>query len=606
MTETSAFSKKERILLFALFAAIWAFLWIKAIVAPMSHDEVATFFYYVQNHRFLPFVTQADANNHILNSAFTTLFYSLWGASPIVLRLESLLSFAVYFFFTVKISAHLKNKLVRWAFIIVFASASGMIEFFALSRGYGMSMAFLLGSLYYLMQTLQQNRALTYAASLLMGVLALSANLTLLVSFLIVFAWLLMRQLIQFRGGLKRNVAILISTIFLFIIPLWVLMKYIFHLQSAGALYYGSLSGFWQLTVNSLSFMFTGCNGPVVPFIILFLFINAAAIFLAILYKEKLLPLLTEPAMVFFVLLCANIAALLLMGRLLKVNYPEDRTGLYLFPFFIGSLCFLTDKALALWNRKWLLILLLPLMFFPVNFLYSLNFSRCNIYIEDRFPQRYFDRVSSAQRPGDFPPTVGGNSVKLFCWTYFNYRSGGTQGAVHFWNFPSIDEEYQIVRPDEIPAWKNSYDSIDYDKYSGLLLLQRKSTYTRVLLDSLSVSTPAEIKDEYFDLCTFSADSLRGKTLYLGYKLTFSTAEAPFNTRVVIDVGDKDGKSLAYEYISLNWLKLHYEGNSTNFINGMLIHKLPPEAVSIKSYIWNLDKAPYSVKGNVYLFNLNN
>ncbi len=604
MTGTIAFSKKEKIVLFALFATIWAFLWIKAIVAPMTHDEVATFFYYVQNHRFLPFFTQADANNHVLNSALTTFFYSLFGPSPLVLRLGSLMSFVAYFWFTIKLSSQIKDAIIRWVFVIAFTCSSGMIEFFALSRGYGMSMALLLGSIYYLMQAFRTNRPRYYIACLLFALLALLANLTLLVSFLIIFAWLLLLHGLKFEAGIKRNSMLIVSYLVLAVIPLWGFLKYIFLLQNTGALYYGSLRGFWALTVHTLSFMFTGLSGQVVPFVVLFLFVSMGLIFLMVLAKEKSLPLITDPKLIFFVLLCGNIAAILFMGRMMKVNYPEDRTGLYLFPFFIGSLCFLADKALALWNKKWLLLLLIPLLFFPVNFLYSLNFSRCNIYVEDRFPQRFFDRVSSAHRPGDFPATVGGNSVKLFCWTYFNYRSGGTQSAVHFWNFPSTEEEYQIVRTDEIPAWKNSYDSIDYDKYSGLLLLQRKTAYTRVLLDSLSVFTPTEITGEYFDLYSFKADSLRGKTLYVGYKLTFSTAVAPFNTRVVIDVADKDGKSLAYEYISLNWLKLHYEGNSTNFINGMLIHKLPPEAVSIKSYIWNLEKATYSVKGNVYLFKL--
>jgi hypothetical protein len=606
MTGTSAFSKKEKIVLFALFAAIWVFLWIKAIVAPMSHDEVATFFYYVQNHSFIPSFTEADANNHVLNSALTTFFYSLFGSSPVVLRLASLLSFIAYFWFTIKLSTHISNKLIRWIFIIVFTCSSGIIDFFALSRGYGMSMALLLGSIYYIVKALQTNRSIYYLGCLLFALFALLANLTLLISFLMIFAWLMLLYLMKFKTGTKRNNILTVLYLFLALIPVWGILKYIFLLQNTGALYYGSLNGFWRVTIHTLSFMFTGFNGQVAPFMVLFLFGAIGLIFVVILVKEKIIPLLTDPKLIFFVLLCGNIAAILFMGRVMKVNYPEDRTGLYLIPFFIGSMCFLTDKALIIWNKKWLLLLMIPLLFFPVNFLYSLNFSRCNIYIEDRFPQRYFDKVSSAQKPGDFPATVGGNSVKLFCWTYFNYRSGGTQSAVHFWNFPSTDEEYQIVRPDEIPAWKNSYDSIDYDKYSGLLLLKQKIAYTRVLFDSLSISTPAGMKEEYFDLCTYQADSLHGKTLYLGYRLNFSSAEVPFNTRVVIDVSDKDGKSLAYEYISLNWLKLHYEGNSTNFINGMLIHKLPPEAVSIKSYIWNLDKVPYLVKGSVYLFSLKN
>jgi hypothetical protein len=198
----------------------------------------------------------------------------------------------------------------------------------------------------------------------------------------------------------------------------------------------------------------------------------------------------------------------------------------------------------------------------------------------------------------------GGNSVKLFCWTFYNYLGDGSQGVVHYWNFPSTDEEYQIVRHDEIPSWRSVYDSIDYDGYSHLLLQKKKTHYLRTLLKTQTIATPAGMSGEYFDLCNLNADSLSGKTLYLGYKLCFSSAMAPFNTRVVIDMAGKDGKSLSYQYISLNWLKLHYQGEPNNFVNGMLIHKIPPEAASIKSYVWNLDKVAYSVKGSIYLFEL--
>jgi hypothetical protein len=604
MFERHTYSKRERVILLVLFLAIWAFLWIKAVVAPMSHDEVATFFYFVQNHRFLPFFSEADANNHILNSALTTFFYSLFGPLPVALRLASLLSYVLYFLFTIKLSTQIKNALIRWAFVIVFSCSSGMIEFFALSRGYGMSMALLLGSLYYLMLAFQNNQFKYYLSCLFLALLALLANLTLLVTFLIIFVWLLLLNILKFEKGIKRNSILIISYIVLALIPLLGFLKYIFLLQNTGALYYGSLSGFWTLTVHTLSYMFTGFSGPMVPYVILFLFVFISILFVLIIAKEKIILLLTDSKLIFFILLCGNIAAIIYMGRVMRVNYPEDRTGLYLFPFFIGSLCFLLDRIIELWNKKWALLFLLPLLFFPLNFIYTLNFSRCNVYIEDRFPERYFDIISAAQKSGDFPATVGGNSVKLFCWTYFNYCHQGTQGAVHYWNFPSTDEEYQIVRTDEIPGWKNSYDSIDYDKHSRLLLLKRKIAYTRVLLDSLCLSSPLEVNGEYLDLCQYKTDSLLGKTLYLGYKLNFSTAMAPFNSRVVIDVCDKDGKSLVYEYICLNWLKLHYSGKEQNFINGMLIHKIPPEAASIKSYIWNLDKATYLVKGSVYLFSL--
>ncbi len=604
MSEHPIFSKKESFLLWILFTAIWTYLWLKTLMAPMSHDEIATFFYYIQNHSFLPFFTQADANNHVLNSALTTLSYTLFGDAPLALRLPSLLMFIPYFYFTVKISTQIKNLIIRWAFILTLITSAGMIEFFALSRGYGMSMALLLGCIYYLMRGFRTNKTAHYLICLFLALMALLANLTLLVSFLIIFAWLILFQFLRYQAGIKRNILLLTGYLFMAIIPLGLFLKYIFLLQNTGALYYGSLSGFWQLSVHSISFMFTGLSGPFFPFLFLGWFIIMMIFFMVILFSVKIRSLIFDAQMIFWVLLCGNIAAIIFMGKVMKVNYPEDRTGLYLFPFFVGSLCFLSDKLLQQWNKKWLLVVLLPLLFFPINLLVSANFGRSNIYLQDRFPQRFFDAVYAQHAQGEFPASVGGNSVKLFCWTFFNYRKDGSLGPVHFWNNPSHDEEFQIVMPDEIPSWRTYYDSIDCDKYSGLLLLKRKIAYHKHLLKVDDVAAATKKPQEYLNLTETDVDSLAGKTLYMGYKLSINTAAAPFNARVVIDICDSNGKSLTYEYISLNWLKLHYQSPDINFLNGMLIPKLPPEAAKIKTYIWNLSKVPFSVKGKVFLFEM--
>jgi hypothetical protein len=604
MKTISIFSKQERIVLFALFVAIWSYLWLKSILAPMSHDELATFYHFIQHTAFLPFFCHLDANNHVLNSALTSLFYILFGNSPFVLRLANLLSFIPYFYFAVKLSTHLKSGIIRWVFIITLSTSAGLIEFFALCRGYGMSMAFLLGSIYYLMQIFKTNQTKYFLLCLLLALLAFAANLTLLVSFLIIFVWILSHYILKFNSGFRRNLTLILAYLFMAIIPIAVFLKYIFLLQKTGALYYGNLSGFWQLSIHSISFMFTGIASPFFPYLFLVLFICILLIFILIIFKEKITNLFFDPAMIFFMLLCLNIISILLMGKVMKVNYPEDRTGLYLFPYFIGSLCFLSDKAILLSKKNWILILLFPLVFFPVNLIYSANLGRCNIYLLDRFPQRFFDTVYNHYKPEEFPATIGGNCTKLICWNYYNYRKDGSQSTVQDWNFPSNDEDYQIVMPHDIDRWKTYYDSLDIDKYSGLLLLKKKQPYLRSLIDSILVSSNFSNTEEYFNLFETKTDSLNGKTLYLGYKLNISSCVAPFNAHIIIDVQDKNGKGLYYQNIRLNWLKLHYAGDKINFINGMLIHKLPPEAASLKSYIWNIDKAPYEVSGNLYLYEL--
>ncbi|MEI6124814.1 MAG: hypothetical protein WCQ95_14440 [Bacteroidota bacterium] len=598
------FSKTEKRILYVLFVCTWVFVWLKAIAVPFMHDEVATFFYFIQNHRFIPFLSGWDANNHFLNSALTSLFYSLFGDAPLWLRMPNVLMFPLYFYYCVRLSSFLQQKLSRWVFILALTLSTAMVDFFCISRGYGMSMAFLAAALFWFFKCLQQNQLKHHFYCLLFGLLALSANLTLLVSFSAIIGLLMLHNLVHIKQGIAKNLKQFLLYLLVGIAPLLFAVFYMFALKQHGALYYGSLLGFWKLTVFSISTMLSGMSNWVFPYIFMILFLVQIVIAGFLLIKNSKLNIIFQPYLTFFLLLCGNIAVILFLGKVMKVNYPEDRVGLYLFPYFIGSLVFLTDRLFAVINKKWLFVVLIPCLFFPVNFMYSLNLSHYNIYPEDRFPQRFFQNVCLHTPPNPFPATIGGNSVKHFCWTFFNYRSGGTQSAMQYWNFPSTDEEYQIVKPDEIGNWRQYYDSLDYDRNTKLLLLKRKHFYEKVLLKTLPVNSKTNIRSEYFNIDEFKTDSLVGKTLYLGYKLNFATPAVPFNTRLVIDVSDKDSKNIAYQYISLNWLKLYYKGDNNNFVNGMLVHKLPPEASSIKTYVWNIDTVPYAVSGTFFVYEL--
>ena len=136
--------KKDGLIAIFIFSLVFIYLAIRAFMVPLVHDEVATFFHYIQKGEFLPPLAHWDANNHILNSILSYFSYLLFGSSELSLRLSNLIFFPVFFFFVYRISNLLRNSILKWAFFITFVFAHNFIEYFALSRGYGMSMALLL------------------------------------------------------------------------------------------------------------------------------------------------------------------------------------------------------------------------------------------------------------------------------------------------------------------------------------------------------------------------------------------------------------------------------------------------------------------------------
>jgi hypothetical protein len=81
----------DKLIFIAVSIIMAAFLVARAILVPMAHDEIATFYYFVQSGKVSPFLSNIDTNNHFLNSALTWVSYRFFGSSPLALRLPNLL-----------------------------------------------------------------------------------------------------------------------------------------------------------------------------------------------------------------------------------------------------------------------------------------------------------------------------------------------------------------------------------------------------------------------------------------------------------------------------------------------------------------------------------
>ena len=108
----------ERLVFILLFIFLLVYLILRATLIPMVHDETMTFFHYVHSQRFIPYFSDWDANNHILNSFLSCISDLIFGSTPLALRLPNVLSFIVFTYFIVLISDELKNKLLRNVFVL--------------------------------------------------------------------------------------------------------------------------------------------------------------------------------------------------------------------------------------------------------------------------------------------------------------------------------------------------------------------------------------------------------------------------------------------------------------------------------------------------------
>ncbi len=585
-------------------AALFIYLLLRSIFVPFLYDESATFFHYIHKGSFIPPYAHWDANNHILNSALGYFSYLSFGSSTFALRLPNLLTAILFFYYTYKIAKEISNKTIRWTFIITLFFAHNFIEFFALSRGYGMSMAFLFGAIYSVIQVVKNNRLSDYLSSVIFISLAILANLTLINTAIMLAIILSINVFIsrpktkQLEHEASNFFTLKAATIITLgvLLPIAALIRLLLEFKMKGLLYYGSLEGFWELSVNSFIKLLTQSENILIPTFILIYFISIIAILVYQLINAKQISSFWKAQYLFVALFLGNLVAILIMAYFLNINYPEDRTGIYFFPLFIGAILFSIDQISDKIKPKLLFAILLPFLFFPVHFIYSLNLDHSTLWAEESLPTRFIQRIADDSKEKDEPLTIGGYRMRLLTVAYQNYRLGGELNQIQGSHYPEYLSDYQIVIVNENEKWLDHYSIEDYEASSNLSLLKRKKVLASVGLRNINPDRTGFINKQYHNLYKVSVDTLLGETLLIDVEMSINSPEEPFIAWLVAVINDESNNRIAYEYVALDWKKTRWKGEKNNFSARLFLYKIPEESSTLSIYFWNIEKKEYELK----------
>jgi len=570
-----------------IFAFLFVYIALRAINIPLVHDEAATFFYYIQTGNYLPPEAHLDANNHILNSALASLSFQVFGSSEWALRLPNVLAFGIFLFFVYRISTKITNRYLQWIFIISLSFAHNFIEYFGLSRGYGLSMAFLMGAVYYLMQVLKYSKIQYYFLSILFLSLAIFANFTLLNTAIIFTALLGVNIILNFKqSSWFKSVSNSIILILFIAGPMRAAIEILFNYKERGLLYYGKLDGFWQVSVRSLIKLLTGTNSIVSEVLVVYFVIGILLLLALSILKTRVFRDYLQTKYIFVILLLGNLVAVFLLGSFMGVNYPEDRTGLYFFPFFIGSIIFLLDRINLKTGYK--IIALVPLLFFPIHFALNMNLSYSSFWKNEHIPKRFINKVQESDRPSIYPATVGGYEMRRLIWAYENSRIGGNLNQIQSASYPETISDFQLVEIKDKPDWAKYYSIIGFDSISNLSLLKRKNTLHKTTIGQYHIDTLVHTNQTYYNLYNTDIDSCSMSSFIINTHFRFNTDKRATNVSLVASVSDSTGKSLYYEFIKFSWKKEFWQREV--FSGSIVIAGLPDNAHNINVYLWNRDK----------------
>jgi hypothetical protein len=133
-----------------LSTIVFAYIATKATVSSFTHDESFSYLHFI-SQSFMDIISNQGAysNNHVLNTLGMKYAEIIFGSSEVSLWLPNLIMLLVFFMYTFLLFRKSDPVLCISVFILMITNTA-LIDFFGLARGYGMSIGFMIMSLYHL------------------------------------------------------------------------------------------------------------------------------------------------------------------------------------------------------------------------------------------------------------------------------------------------------------------------------------------------------------------------------------------------------------------------------------------------------------------------
>lgn len=299
---------------------LFAFIYVvaRAWNVAFTHDEALTWQIITGNGDLAN-----TANNHWLNTWLSDLSLQLPGKPELLLRLPNVIGFLVFGWFTLRITTRYFSTLTGTALVLLLLGNAYLLDYFSLSRGYGISLGMLLACLYYLLLPKYTYQTALYTSFFAIGGVVANLNFTNL--FLLIHLWIFMQLM---RQPETRNVKS-----FLLFIPFgivsWFVITRLFFLKNQNQLYFGveSFKTTLDYLIYSVLYNYRGLKS------ILWIrsgFFVLSAVSFFLLWKQR-----DRVTLLLFYLTFGSIGILLVQHHVFHTLYPLDRSSILFIPLFI-------------------------------------------------------------------------------------------------------------------------------------------------------------------------------------------------------------------------------------------------------------------------------
>lgn len=250
------------IVILVFYLSIFIYVVLRAYFLSFTHDESISYSIVAGDPAWIN-----DVNNHILNTFLMGLSSNLFGNNELALRLPNVLSFAIYLLGCFLILKESKNTWLLLLGSSLLLLNPFLIEFFSLARGYGLSLGFMMMSLYFLLKysfdkSTYKSFIKNFSLSSVFGSLAFFSNLILINYYIacliiFVFQYLLLTKKFS-KLSLKSHLGFIVIMLLASIPLFWGINRLLF-LNKLNQLSYGETSLLASIdSIIESSFYFSG------------------------------------------------------------------------------------------------------------------------------------------------------------------------------------------------------------------------------------------------------------------------------------------------------------------------------------------------------------
>jgi len=376
------------------------------------------------------------ANNHVLNTILIKALFSLGVDSLAIVRLPNVLSFILYLYWGARISSKTLSPFVGLGCFVLLIGNPFLLDFFGLARGYGLSLGFMMGALYFGSEFFELRSTSSLTKALLL------ASLSVLGLFSMIYFWVGLAMALALAcllrkdwDGLKKS---LLYGLLIGLALLACIAVPMTRLKESGSLYYGGHDSFYSDTLVSLT-RYSLYSLDITPSVYPTLDFSLGALLLVSVFSYFRNANLSSVKALFLAVITFSAILIILAHHLAGVLYPINRVGLFLYPLFVFSLCFCLNDFSRYVRTA---ILSLFLVGFTINFMSKGNFYRTALWSFDAHTEEILNQVNEqGKRAG---------RVLRFACTPVIYYSVNYYAERNDYGFLEVVEDENQLVPDGV------------------------------------------------------------------------------------------------------------------------------------------------------------